>query len=84
MNETHLDHFVARFMVNLPDSMAARKEDLVTLVQLLPKSYPRRNDLIRIIEHINAHERAQMNFMKLLPATDCKNAHPINQTGGAR
>lgn len=62
----HLDHFVARFMANLPDSLAARKEDLVTLLVLLPKTYPRRGEIIHALEFIRQHEQAQMKFQQVL------------------
>lgn len=64
--DKHLDSFVARFMGNLPDSLTARKEDLVTLLCLLPKKYPRRDEILKALELIRAHEREQMKFSDLL------------------
>ena len=66
INPKHLDHFVARFMANLPDSLAARKEDLVTLLVLLPKNYPRRFEVIQAIDALRAHEQAQLKFQQVL------------------
>ncbi|MDE2101198.1 MAG: hypothetical protein KGL39_28390 [Patescibacteria group bacterium] len=66
INPLHLDHFVARFMAGLPDNFRARKEDLVTLLCLLPKTYPRRNEVIKALEALCAHEREQMKFRELL------------------
>ena len=53
-------------MANLPDSLTARKEDLITLLSLLPKNYARRGEIILALEAIHAHERAQMEFQALL------------------
>ena len=55
-------------MANLPDSLSARKEDLVTLLVLLPKNYSRRFEIIKVIDALNAHEQAQMKFFTV---TDC-------------
>ena len=52
----HLDHFVARFILNLPANITERKEDLVTLLALLPKDYPRRVEIRHLLESIHAHE----------------------------
>lgn len=57
---------VGRFMDRLPDSLSARKEDLVTLLGLLPKDYPLRAEIRTTLELIHAHEREQMKFRELL------------------
>lgn len=74
INPKHLDHFVARFMSALPPNFADRKEDLVTLLCLLPKSYPRRLDLVAALEALRAHEIEQLKFRELL----------AEETGGAQ
>lgn len=66
INPVHLDHFVARSMAALPDKISERKEDLVTLLWLLPKDYPRRIDIIKALELIKQHEQAQFKFAALL------------------
>jgi hypothetical protein len=62
----HLDHFVARYIFRLPENINDRKEDLVTLLSLLPKDYPRRREIRALLEIIRAHELAQMRFQELL------------------
>lgn len=62
----HLNHFVARCMDHLPDSLSARKEDLVTLLSLLPKWYPRRQEIVIVLRGIQQHEAAQATFRELL------------------
>jgi hypothetical protein len=57
---------VARTIARLPDNIAQRKEDLVTLLVLLPKNYPRRTEVKQVLESIRAHELAQMKFQELL------------------
>ena len=77
----HLEHFVARFIARLPDKTSERKEDLVTLLTLLPKDYPRRAELNEMLHHLLAHEAAQLNFPgSSKPGTrNCKQT----KTGGA-
>jgi len=60
INPEHLDHFVARFMAALPEKFSDRKEDLVTLLCLLPKDYPRRKDIVKALEALRAHEQTQL------------------------
>lgn len=74
INAKHLDAFVARFMSNLPDKFSERKEDLVTLLCLLPKTYPRRIAVITALEALRAHELEQLKFRELIAA----------QNGGSR
>jgi len=62
----HLDRFVARTMANLSDRLSERKEDLVTLLRLLPKNYARRTDIMIVLRGIQQHERAQSKFQSLL------------------
>jgi len=66
INPKHLDRFVARFISRLPDSFSSRKEDLVTLLCLLPKHYPRRDDIKIMLETMRAHEIEQMKFQELI------------------
>ena len=75
INPKHLNSFVARTMANLSDSMAERKEDLVTLLCLLPKNYEHRNGVIKAIEAIRAHELAQLKFQDLLQPADHRDGH---------
>ena len=66
IKQHHLDNFVARYIARLPEKISERKEDLVTLLVLLPKNYSRRQDVKQLIESIRAHEQAQMRFQELL------------------
>lgn len=61
----HLDNFVARYVARLPEKIAERKEDLVTLLSLLPKNYSRREEIKELIQHIRAHELAQLKFQEI-------------------
>ena len=61
-----LERFVARVMSNLPDSLSERKQDLVTLLVLLPKNFSKRTEIIRALEAIRAHEMVQGKFKLLL------------------
>ena len=62
----HLDHFVARFVARMSSNIVERKEDLVTLLALLPKNYPRRGEIMEMLHCIRAHELAQLKFSELL------------------
>lgn len=58
----HLDAFVSHTMATLPDSLRLRKVVLVTLISLLPKTYPGRNRILKLIEALRAHENTQLTF----------------------
>lgn len=66
ISNEHLDRFVARFIARLPDSFSERKQDLLTLLCLLPKSYARRAEIKTMVELMNEHEREQLKFVGLL------------------
>lgn len=62
----HLDHFVTRYIERLPEKISDRREDLIVLLSLLPRGYSRRHEIMEMLQHIRAHEQAQLNFNKIL------------------
>lgn len=62
----HLDSYVAHTMSTLPDSLSLRKKVLVTLLWLLPDTYPERVRVAKTLEALRIHEDAQLEFKSLL------------------
>lgn len=57
-----LDALVQRVMASLPDSLRARKAELVTLLWLLPRDYRGRDDIGKTLHSPRIHEQAQARF----------------------
>lgn len=57
-----LDEAVAATMRGLPDSITKRKAALVSLLWLLPTTYPRRDEIGEALHGLHIHEAAQARF----------------------
>lgn len=61
-----LDRAVNYWMANLPLDVHGRIAVLDTLLLLLPRDYPHRGMIKQILEHLEQHEKAQLEFRGLL------------------
>lgn len=65
----HLNRMVRHVMQTLPDSRSQALEILRTLMVILPRTYPHRDEIVAQIETLRAAEEHQAKFVELLKET---------------
>lgn len=58
----HYTVFAEICVANLPESRKQARISLVCLLQSLPKNHPKRDDVSKLLHHIEQFDRAQLEF----------------------
>lgn len=56
------DLLLAHVTASLPDSLAARRDLLNSLLRVLPRTYPRRSGIKLLLHHLDEQDKAQLQL----------------------